>query len=107
MRFFIDESGNTGDLARADAEFDFAGQPVFSLAAIGITDEVSITEEIKFLRSKHNIQANELKLSRILKRKPEFAIDVVSVIARNNIPFFIEIVDKKYQIAISIINGIV
>ncbi len=107
MRFFLDESGNAGDLARTGADLDFGGQPVFSLAAIGISDETDFNKEIEFLRSKHNIQASELKLSKILKRKPDFAFGVVDIISKNNIPFFIEIVDKKYQLAISIVNGFV
>jgi hypothetical protein len=37
MDFYLDESGNTGDLARINANLDFGGQTVFSLAAVGIT----------------------------------------------------------------------
>ncbi len=107
MQFFLDESGNSGDLARTGADLDFGGQPVFSLAAIGISDESDFDKEIKSLRIKHNIQASELKLSKILKRKPDFAFGVVDIISKNNIPFLIEIVDKKYQLAISIVNGFV
>lgn len=107
MDFYIDESGNTGDLARTNADLDFGGQAVFSLAAVGTTDEDSLTEELTALRKKHNIQAAELKLSKILKRKPDFALDAVELLVRNDFPFFVEIVDKKYQLAISITNGFI
>ncbi|QNH16922.1 hypothetical protein HEP74_02062 [Xanthomonas sp. SS] len=107
MDFYIDESGNTGDLARTGPTLDFGGQAVFSLAAIGFEDEESLTEELAALRRKHNVQAAELKLSKILKRKPAFALDAVELLVKNDFPFFVEIVDKKYQLAASITNGFI
>jgi len=104
MDFYIDESGNTGDLARTSAALDFGGQAVFCLAAIGSDDEGVLTKEIDALRLKHRVQATELKLSKILRRKPQFAIDVVKLLINNKRPFFVEIVDKKYQLAITINN---
>jgi hypothetical protein len=32
--FYIDESGNTGDVLRSGVNYDFSGQPIFSLACI-------------------------------------------------------------------------
>ena len=107
MDYYLDESGNTGDLSRTNAELTFGGQPVFSLAAIGIDDELKLTTELESLRKKHNVKAEELKLSQILKKKPKFALDAIELIAKNKHPFFIEIVDKKYQLAISITNALV
>lgn len=107
MDFYIDESGNTGDLARTDPTLDFGGQAVFSLATIGLEDEKSLTEELAALRKKHNVQATELKLSKILKRKPAFALDAVELLVKNDFPFFVEVVDKKYQLAVSITNGFI
>jgi Protein of unknown function (DUF3800) len=107
MDFYIDESGNTGDLARTSVDLDFGGQVVFSLAAVGIADESSLTEELVALRKKHRVQAAELKLSKILKRKPDFALDAVDLLVKNDFPFFVEVVDKKYQLAVSITNGFI
>ncbi|MGV7240674.1 DUF3800 domain-containing protein [Caballeronia sp. M23-90] len=107
MDFYIDESGNTGDLARTSADLDFGGQAVFSLAAVGIANESSLTEELAALRKKHKVQATELKLSKILKRKPDFALDAVDLLVKNDFPFFVEVVDKKYQLAVSITNGFI
>lgn len=107
MNFYMDESGNTGDLARTKSDITFGGQEVFSLAAIGINDESLLAENLAVLRKKHNIQATELKLSRILKRKPAFALDAVQLLVKNELPFFIEVVDKKYQLAVSIVQGFV
>lgn len=105
MDFYIDESGNTGDLALTNAALDFGGQAVFCLAAIGSDDESFLKKEIDALRRKHRVQAAELKLSKILKRKPQFALDVVKLLTNNSLPFFIEIVDKKYQLAVNINNN--
>lgn len=66
MHFYMDESGNTGDIAATSNKLDFGGQPVFSLAAIGIPNEESLGQALITLRRKHNVQATELKLSRII-----------------------------------------
>lgn len=107
MDFYVDESGNTGDLARTSADLDFGGQVIFSLAAVGIANEPSLSEELTALRKKHKVQAAELKLSKILKRKPDFALDAVDLLVRSDFPFFVEVVDKKYQLAASITNGFI
>ncbi len=107
MNLYMDESGNTGDLARTTSALDFGGQTVFSLAAIGIADEDRLSESLAALRRKHNIQATELKLSKLLKRKPSFALDAVDLLIQSELPFFVEVVDKKYQLAVSITNGFI
>lgn len=107
MDFYLDESGNTGDLSRTNAQLEFGGQPIFSLAAIGLSDENRLTQQLASLRTKYNVQSDELKLSKILKRKPDFAFETVELLVRECIPFFIEIVDKKYQLAVNIVGGFV
>lgn len=107
MNLYMDESGNTGDLARTSPKLDFGGQAVFSLASIGIANEGRLSESLADLRKKHNIQATELKLSKLLKRKPAFALDAIDLLIQNEIPFFVEVVDKKYQLAVSITNGFI
>jgi len=107
MDVFMDESGNTGDLARTSEMLDFGGQAVFSLAAVGVADEGRLYEGLCVLRRKHNVQAAELKLSKILKRKPGFALDAINLMVESEIPFFVEVVDKKYQLAVSITNGFI
>lgn len=107
MNFFMDESGNTGDIASTSEKLDFGGQPVFSLAAIGIQDEKALSDEMVKIRRKHNIQSTELKLSRILKRKPDFAVDAIELLGTSEFPFFVEVVDKKYQLAVSITSNFI
>ncbi|MBO4121250.1 DUF3800 domain-containing protein [Cupriavidus gilardii] len=105
--FYIDESGNTGDLSKTKADLSFGGQPVFCLAAVGISDEKKLTEELNSLKRKHNVQADEIKLSKVIKKKPNFALEATELVAKNGFPFFIEIVDKKYLLAVSITNGFI
>lgn len=107
MNFYMDESGNTGDIAATSSKLEFGGQPVFSLAAIGIPNEESLGQALITLRRKHNVQATEIKLSKIIKRKPEFALEAIELLTKSDFPFFVEVVDKRYQLAVSITNGFV
>lgn len=91
MNFYMDESGNTGDIASTSSKLDFGGQPVFSLAALGIPNEESLGQDLITLRRKHNVQATELKLSKIIKRKPEFALEAIDLLTESAVPFFIEV----------------
>lgn len=98
MDYFIDECGQTGDLAKDNAIFGFGDQPVFSLAAIGVADELPLQKEIDRLKSMHGIRASELKSS-ARRNRPEFTFDVVKLICGERYPCFLEVVDKKYFLA--------
>jgi hypothetical protein len=104
MDYFIDESGNTGDLARSDAAFAFGDQPIFSLAAVAVREELSLIAEIERLRVRHGIQGNELKSSALTDR-PRFVRDIVSYLCAEGHPYFLEVVDKKYQLSCYITQG--
>jgi hypothetical protein len=95
MDYFIDESGNTGDLANSNAASVFGDQPIFSLAAIGIANELSFSVEIDRLRARHRIQLSELKASALYDR-PEFILEIVQFLCAERFPYFVEVVDKKY-----------
>ncbi|MBU9391519.1 DUF3800 domain-containing protein [Burkholderia multivorans] len=107
MNFYIDESGNSGDLSTTKADLSFGNQPVFSLAAVGVSDEGELANKLDALRKKYKVQADELKLSRVIKRKPRLAFEAVELVVQSGFPFFIEIVDKKYLLAVSITNGFI
>ncbi|MGZ4956497.1 MAG: DUF3800 domain-containing protein [Methylobacter sp.] len=107
MNFYIDESGNTGDLSLSGPGIDFGGQPVFTLACIGLSDENDLYAALNDLKKKHKVQASEVKLSRLLKRKPNFILETVDCFISLRSPFFIEVVDKKYQLAVNITNNFV
>lgn len=101
MDYFIDECGQTGDIARLNALSGFNDQPIFCLAAIGIADELSLEEEINRLREKYGVRLGELKSS-ARRERPEFTYDVVRLVCSERYPFFLEIMDKKYFLAAQI-----
>jgi len=67
LNYYIDESGNSGDVLSAGENFDFCGQQVFSLACIGVSDVVKLDDFISTLKNKHRIQGAELKSTKIYK----------------------------------------
>lgn len=104
MKYYIDESGNTGDIGFTKNRLDFGGQPVFSLACIGIKDLSALEEKVTALKATHKIRSDELKTTSLYKEKPKFIRDIFKYIKSEELPFFIEIVDKKYQLAVTIVN---
>ncbi len=104
--YYIDESGNSGDLVRAQSNFEFSGQQVFVLACIGINDEKNLGAELSRLRAKHHVQATEVKSTHI-KKKPKFIEDIAAFIKHHQLPLMVELVDKKFFIVANIINTLV
>jgi len=102
--YYIDESGNSGDALNIGNNFDFCGQPVFSLACIGVDDTAKLDGFISHLKSKYRIQGTELKSAKIYKNKPEAFVDIVDYLANEGIPIFIEVVDKKYFVSANLVN---
>ena len=98
LDYFIDECGQTGDIARLNALSGFNDQPIFCLAAIGIADEPSLEQEINRLKEKHGIRLAELKSS-ARRERSEFTYDVVRLLSTERYPFFLEVMDKKYSLA--------
>jgi hypothetical protein len=99
--YVIDESGHSGDLASAKA-LDFANQPVFALACIGVTDPEGLADEIERLRIVHRCGPGELKSD--MARLPQFVTDLAAYLDTHDCPIFIELVDKRFFIAIHIVN---
>jgi hypothetical protein len=102
----VDESGNTGDLARPGKTIDFGGQQVFALACVGVSNPEPLNEELDRLRRVHQVQATELKSS-ALKAKPSLVCDLAGYLHDQALPFFVEVVDKRFMIAANMINCLV
>lgn len=96
ITYFIDESGNTGDLILGGETLSYGGQPYFGLGCLGIKDITQFEADITALKLKHRIQANDLKSTKIYKNKPAFILDLIKLIAIQKIPFFVELVEKKF-----------
>lgn len=79
INYYLDESGHSGDLIKSGRALDFDGQPFFSLACVGVSDEVRLESEVARLRTKHQIESAELKSSSLTK-KPSFIRDIVEFV---------------------------
>src|SRR5258707_2355410 len=66
-------------------------------------DEVALQKEIVGLKAKHNVRLVELKSSKLVDR-PGFTLDVARLVCTGNIPWFIEVMDKKFTIATCILS---
>lgn len=104
--YYLDESGNTGDLALAGPDFTFSDQPLFTLACVGVGDPSALAAEMQRLRQVHKIQAAELKFSSV-RNRPGFVAELIAFLAARDWPIMIEVVDKRYAIAIQIVECLV
>ncbi|MUG46733.1 DUF3800 domain-containing protein [Paenibacillus woosongensis] len=105
LTIYLDESGHTGDVfVKDEIDFYFNNQPYFVLAAVGIPNilERDIEELINSLRSKYNIQSNELKV-----KNKSFSIELMQHIFDMKIPIFIEVTHKKFFLAVQLCNLII
>ncbi|WP_447725685.1 DUF3800 domain-containing protein [Sphingomonas koreensis] len=102
-RYFLDESGHGGDLT-SSAALDFSGQPVFALACVGAGEEAELTAELHRLRTKYRCGDGELKSSALGARLPDIAAELVRFLVQRQWSLFIELVDKRYFVAIHVVN---
>lgn len=104
MKFYIDESGNTGAATSTGKGYDFDGQPTFALAALGVRDEGAIAQVVNEVRVAHRIPPGELK-SKSLTSKAEFVRDLVDVICDQAPPCFIEVVEKRFFVVTNVVGS--
>lgn len=102
-RYFLDESGHGGDLASAKA-LDFAGQPFFALACVGVGDASLLAAELDRLRVHYACGEGELKSTKLGKKLTPIAAELITFLGRHQWPLFVELVDKRFFVAIHIVN---
>lgn len=110
-KFYIDESGNTGDLVMTEENLNFSSQEYFTLSCVSLKDEKlnELESLIKELKKKYKIQNKELKFGKIkhiFDKKIGFILELLKYIEDDS-RILIEIVDKKYIIATNIVNCLV
>ena len=110
-KFYIDESGNTGDLVVTEEDANFSSQEYFTLACIGLNDSSlpDLENFIKELKLKYKIQSPELKFSKmkgIFGKKIGFILELLKFI-EESCDVLIEIVDKKYFLSTTIVNCLI
>lgn len=104
--YYIDESGNTGDLSAVKIDSYFTEQRMFALAAFGCTLDQDFNDKFGALKTAHRIQAPEIK-SKLAYEKPHFIIDLLDLLETRRCPVFIEIVDKHFFVVMNIIERMV
>ena len=107
MKYYIDESGTTGDLINKKVDLFFSRQPIFTHACIGVEDDEPVIDSIKKIKSLHRLPDTELKCEDLYFKKPEVILDIAKLIEKERLPIICEVMDKKYNIAISIVNHII
>lgn len=104
--YYIDESGNTGDLTTAKIETYGKEQRMFTLAAVGCDLDQPFKDRFEALKAAHRIQSEEVK-SRQGYERPQFVSDLLDLLEERGSPIFIEAVDKHYFVIANIIDRIV
>ncbi|WP_347368983.1 DUF3800 domain-containing protein [Vibrio vulnificus] len=110
-KYYIDESGNTGDLIVTEKNANFSSQEYFTLACVGLENSRlgELFEYIEKLKKKYKIQSKELKFSKIkglFGKKIGFMLELTKYIEEES-DFIIEIVDKKYIVSTNIVNCLI
>ncbi|WP_460198871.1 DUF3800 domain-containing protein [Xanthomonas campestris pv. passiflorae] len=102
MRFYLDESGHTGDTVHSGRDFDFTGQPYFVLAAVGVRDQAQFEQGICALRERHQLSAEELKSSDLI-RHDAFIFELVEWLCAIDSPILVEVVDKRFYVCVFLV----
>ncbi|EKQ58377.1 hypothetical protein WS7_21405 [Xanthomonas citri pv. malvacearum str. GSPB2388] len=102
MRFYLDESGHTGDTVHSGRDFDFSGQLYFVLAAVGVRDQAQFEQGITALRERHQLGAQELKSSELI-RHDAFIFELVEWLCAIDSPILVEVVDKRFYVCIFLV----
>lgn len=99
-KIYFDESGHSGDMVNSGNNYDFQGQPYFALAGVGLEENHTWDNIISEMRGRHRIPDGELK-SKSLTSKPKFSAEVINALIETEAPLFIEIVDKRFFICMT------
>ena len=104
--FYMDESGQGGDLATAGPSLDFRNQPVFVLAAVGCDAEADLAEGFESIRVRRFPQAMELK-SASGHASPSVIGDLLDLLERVEAKILMEVMDKRFTLAATMTNTLV
>lgn len=104
--YYIDESGNTGDLTTAGIESYGKEQRMFTLAAVGCDLDQPFKDRFEAFKTSHRIQSPEVK-SRQAYDRPQFVSGLLDLLEERGCPIFIEAVDKHYFVIANLMDPIV
>lgn len=101
--YFLDESGNTGDVTKTGPRFAFDNQPLFVLACVGVEDVDGLARAMASARAAHGVGGAEVKAS-ALSAKPRFVAELLGYLRQHDLPLFMEVVDKRFFICTQIVE---
>ncbi|HDY9291907.1 TPA: DUF3800 domain-containing protein [Klebsiella pneumoniae] len=110
MEYFLDESGNTGDLINKKNDMGFATQPFFTHSCIGVPENKigKLESFIRELKIKHSIDEDtELKSQEHYIKNPLLVLEIAKFVVDENFTLVCEVMDKKFNIAVSIVNHLI
>lgn len=106
VSYYIDESGNTGDLTTAKIETYGQEQRMFTLAAVGCDPDQPFKDQFAAIKAANRIQSAEVKSKQAYER-PQFVSSLLDLLEKSGCPIFIEAVDKHYFVIANIMDRIV
>lgn len=110
MKYYMDESGNTGDIINKKKDIYFSNQPIFSHSCIGLNNENLRKMEafIISLKEEFNIPIEqELKSEDFYFKNPRVILLIALFLVDHNIPILCEVTDKKHNISIAIVQNFI
>ena len=105
-RYYLDESGSSGDLALPGAAFNFGQQEIFTLACLGVDDLASLGAEIDRIASRNRVNKQDFKSSDVAN-KPTVTGELVDYIASAGLSLMVEVVEKRFMLAVNMANTLV
>ncbi len=105
-KYYVDESGTSGDSLKDNFDGLFNDQLYYTSVAIGIKKalESDMEDEFHNLLSPYFNVKGEVKSSLIFGSNQNLILECIDLIEKFKIPFFVEVVDKKYHINNTIVN---
>ncbi|EFO2889397.1 DUF3800 domain-containing protein [Escherichia coli] len=110
MEYFLDESGNTGDLINKKNDMGFANQPLFTHSCVGVAEgKISRMKGfVRALKKRHGIDESiELKSQDYYIKNPELVYELVDFVIDEKYTLVCEVMDKKCNVAVSIVNQLI
>jgi len=105
-KYYVDESGTSGDSLNDNFDGLFNNQLYYTSVAIGVKKDIEDNAEDEFynLLSPYFNKKGEVKSSLILESSSNLILKCIDLIEKYDLPFFCEIVDKKYHINNTVVN---
>ena len=105
-KYYVDESGTSGDSLKDNFDSFFNDQLYYTSVAIGIEKDIESNVEDEFynLLSPYFNAKGEVKSSLVFDSNANLILKCIDLIDKYELPCFSEVVDKKYHINNTVVN---